>query len=276
MIWRSKQGSMKMSNDTNLSKLVVTLIDSAETAKSGPLALIKKHEDEIAELHQRVQHAVASDTSVRGTIVDFFGSQPDGEKLLEAYNAAKGRTKSATDKAKSAAMRMRIESAKALLQRTCEVYDVLQRLSEQNYNWQIRTIINSTICFVHGAAERELDAKPFSVEALRRLSKQDLTGCKVVADLTSEKPKSANAEKGGNGEKIMPSKIGDTAKSLDTTLAAYDLPTWKNNGIPQMGKTALMRLYAQLERNLPRDVKIKALEEYDANAAPTIKAADAV
>jgi hypothetical protein len=267
---------MKMSNISNISNLVVSIVDDGESAKSGPYTIIKKCETDIADLSQRVKYVFEQGGSVRGTIVDFFASQPDGEKLLEAYNDAKGRNKSIAAKTKAIALRKRIESVNMLLQRTCEIYDVLQRLTVANFRWQIRSVIGSNVvCYVWGSHEAELDAKPYSVEALRRLGQQDFSNRTTVAEISAEKPKSANNKKGDNGEKIMPSKLGDTVKSLDTTLAAYDLPQWKNNGISQMGKSALMRLYAQLERNLPRDVKIKALEEYDANAAPTIKAADA-
>jgi hypothetical protein len=257
-------------NTTNISKFIINIVESGEAFKSGPFDLIAKNRNEISALNDRVRHAVEAGNAVRSVVIDFFRGNPEGEKLLEAHEGLKGKGKSKNEKERAKALHKRIESVNALLQRTCEVYDVIDRLSAAEFNVRLSTVKGTavTVCKIAGPDDDSDDAKPMSVEAMRRLADISFTNIRTVDALlfTTGRNKGANKEKGSNGEKIAPSKIGEAIDNLDTTLAGFDIEQDRDNGIPPIAMNKLKLHYAMLHRCLSANMRSQALAEYDALA----------
>jgi GGDEF domain-containing protein len=262
-----------MSNINNVSKAVVAIIASEEAGKSGPFDLVARYKEDMLTLRDKIAHGSIHGVSERATILDFFGSQPDGEKLLEASASLKGKGKSKSDKLKQAALDMRIKSVVALLSRTATVMDVLARLEKESFVIRFKSSgTNRIVALVHGPDDDSDDAKPMSVENVRAIAERNFANVRKVEDISTKRAKSANVSKGNAGERIAPSKLRDAVNSIDTTFAAFDLGA-KDNGLPPGAVMSAALLWARLDAELSADIKAKARQQYDAEADDAANAA---
>lgn len=253
-------------NNNNVSRAIVAIIKSEEEGKSGPFDLVSRYRDDMITLRDKIAHGTTHGVSERSVILDFFGSQPDGDKLLESAAELKGKGKSKAERMKQAALDTRIKSVVALLSRTATVTDVITRLEAEGFTIRFKSSGTARIvALVHGPDDDTDDAKPLSVENVRSIAGHNFANIRKVADIVLKRGKSANVSKGNAGDRIAPSKLRDHVNSLDTTIAAFDLGA-KDNGLPPGAIMAAALLWARLDAELSADMKAKAKMQFDAEA----------
>jgi hypothetical protein len=257
-------------NTSSYAKSVIELANGEEKANHGPLSLILDYEADMETFARKMVFASNAGIDASSSARDFLASQPEGHKLIAARDALKGK-RTARQEMDHADYSARIRKSENYLIRTAKVMNVMLQLKENGMTLSImkpraggaRYELKVLSGIKGKSGERE--ELWLSSRTLEQLSGEKLKGIVSPLDLPTGKAKSANDSKGNNGERIAPSKLGDAIRSVDTTVAGFDLAA-KDNGLPPAAVMSMALLWARLDSELSADIKSKARAQYNAEA----------
>jgi len=251
----------------NTSAVCADIIATAQGKSkdaSGPVYMMSKHGDAMRDLRDRLNFNASAGISERATFLEYLGSQPEGEKLIASAAALKGK-RTLDETRQKLAYDTDIKNSLNLLSRCAKVADVIIRLEDESFAITYRKNGAFSSVDVSGIDDDKATFVNLSAAQLLNMSDDKFTNLRKVGALPIKKGKSANVSKGGNGERIAPSKLGEAVRSIDTTIAGFDLGS-KDNGLPPGAVMSAALLWARLDAELSADMKARAKQQYDAEA----------
>lgn len=261
-------------NRGNFASLVLDIVNGKDKAECGPLALIFKAEDDVKRLTEKHEFVkLDDDSSVRKCNLDFFASQPEGEKMLQRYAdlVAMKQAISPAQRAEKERIKRRIGSVDATLRNTVDVYRVIIGLRAAHFTVHIAAIPNTGAhsCRFSGKDDAPGDYANISVNTLLKLAKRSTdysthTTYASVQELgKTAKAGAANKSKGG-GNAVPASQLSSAARALDDAIAGKDIVP--DNGMSPEARRTLIMLAVRVFRTTPADDWSRAVTQFDAEA----------
>jgi hypothetical protein len=261
-------------NRSNFAALVIDIANGKDKAECGPFALIFKAEQEVQRLmekHEFVRHD--DDSSVRKCNLDFFASQPEGDKMLQRYAdlVAMKSNASPVQKAEKARLKKRMNTVNATLSNTVDVYKVIVALRAAHFTVHLSAVPNTGahICRIAGKDDAPGDFAELSVTQARKLATINATFDNLVTyasvqELAKSGKSGAPNKAKGNGDTVAMSQLSSVTGALDNAIAGKDIKP--DNGMSPEARKALLLLAVRIMRQTPADDWQKAVSQFDAEA----------
>jgi hypothetical protein len=260
-------------NVSNIGADVLHLASIKGELNTGPIMLAHTYASELTGLIDKVKGG--DDDSIRSLMLEYWHATPEGEQHSKRYEQLKalGKLKTTEQKAEQATMLNQQNAVYQMLIRavkTCEGVNILRQSGRDVTITRVANTQNTFACYVYRTATGEGEWINFSATQLQHVASATFDDSTLVSDIRiacqSGKKGAANANKGANGERIAPSKLGDAAIQIDTSLAAIV----DDNGKIVAGPKALSGLHllwARLDALMSEVEKQKARETFNAEAA---------
>lgn len=257
------------SNVSNIGADVFLLATIKDQLKSGPIMIAHTYPNEMTSLLSRITDSKEGE-SVRGLLLDYWHATPEGDQHKKRYDqlVALGKLKTVEQKTEQATMLLQQNNVAIMLQRAVETFqgvDILRKSQRDVTITRIQNQQNAFACYVYRMATGEGEWIRFSADQLRNVVNATFDNDTRVSDIriacAANREGAAGKDKGSNGERIAPSKIGEAVTAIDTSLA----PLYKDDGtlaVPPGGMKALHHLWAQLDAIMSQADKAKARAEY--------------
>lgn len=282
-----------MTTNTNQDKFdtdLRTFVQASMTADAGPAFMLAKHYPKVCRLlaEFKVKSEAAAQRNekfnVRDAVLSIYRDTPTGQEQvteLEEIKAVKKAVRSSDQNARLSELQRMDNKVNVQMQRLLYACDGVKALRDNKrlVDFKVREddktgAVLSVVIKVR-RKEGEIDAQAFTLKALANVTAIDWNDDTPTAEVftLADKYRATPLANAGNGEAIVPAKVADTVKSIDTAIAGKSMA--KDGGITPKAREELSALWARLNGMLTAKQKAKALAAFNEGAQDDTPAADA-